>query len=222
MKIIDIPVESRETLGSAAARRLRRAGKVPCILYGRGHDTVALTTTTDAVHDLLDAHTHIIRLKLGKVSQTALVREMTWDHLGEHVQHMDFVRVAMEDEVKVTVPLAFTGDPAGLHTGGVIEVLIADLEVRCRVDGIPEKIAVDISALEIGDGVHVDEVTYPQGVQPVRSGRDLLIHVVMPRKVELEEPKPEEAVVEGEAAPGEAPAEGEASEEAGRGGKEGA
>ncbi|MCZ6571962.1 MAG: 50S ribosomal protein L25 [Planctomycetota bacterium] len=222
MKILDIPVEPRETLGSAEARRLRRAGKVPCILYGRGHDNVALTTTRDAVHDLLDAHTHIIRLQLGEVSQTALVREMTWDHLGEHVQHMDFVRVAMEDDVKVTVPLKFTGDPAGLHTGGVIEVLISDLEVRCRVDIIPEQIVVDISALEIGDGVHVDELPYPQGVQPERSGRDLLVHVVLPRKVELEEAKPEEAVIEGEAAPEEAPAEGAPSDEAASGRKKGA
>ncbi len=204
MKINDIPLEYREMLGSAESRRLRRAGKVPCILYGRGTDNVALTTTRDAVHELLDAHTHIVRLQLGEVAQTALVREMTWDHLGEHVQHMDFVRVAMEDEVKVSVPLEFEGDPAGLHTGGVIEVLISDLDVRCRVDAIPEKIMVDISALEIGDGVHVDGLAFAQGVTPVRSGRDLLVHVVMPRKVELEEAKPEDAVL------GEAPAEGEA------------
>ena len=214
MKIIDIPVETRETLGSAESRRLRRAGKVPCVLYGRGTDNVSLTTTKDAVHALLDAHTHIIRLQLGDVSQTALVRELTWDHLGEHVQHMDFVRVQMEDEVKVTVPLQFTGDQAGLHHGGVIEVLISDLDVRCRVDAIPEKIEIDITALEIGDGVHVDGLTYAQGVTPVRSGRDLLVHVVMPRKVELEEAKPEEAV-EGEPVPAEGD-EAAAPEEAGK------
>jgi large subunit ribosomal protein L25 len=208
MQILDLPVEARAKLGSADARRYRRAGFVPCILYGGGQQNVPLTTPGSAVEALLGARTRLVRLQLGEEAQTALVREIAWDHLGERVHHIDFVRVEMKDEVKVTVPLHFVGVPVGQGHGGVTEALITDLEVRCRVDSIPEELRVDIHPLDIGQGIHVGELEYPQGVRPARSERDLLIHIVEPRKIEIPEAvKPEEEVPAEEAA--EAAAEGE-------------
>jgi len=206
MQIFDLPVESRDKLGSAHARRYRRAGRVPCILYGRGQENVSLVTPSSSVEELLKRHASLVRLTLGEQSQTALVRAVEWDTFGERVAHMDFVRVEMEDEVKVSIPVHVKGDPKGAHEGGSLQLIQPDLEVYCRVDSIPEEIAIDVSDLEIGQGIHVDEVPYPDRVRPARKGRELVVQMLAPKKVVEEEPVVEEGAPGAEAAPGETPA----------------
>ena len=201
MKILDLPVERRDKLGSANSRRYRRAGHIPVILYGAGQENVTLTATVDDFADVTAAHTLLIRLKLGEdVEQLALIRDVSWDVFSEYVQHIDLARVSMEDEVQVTVPIHLHGIPEGAHQGGVLEPVITDLEVHTRVDSIPEELVVDVTSLEIHQGIHVDELTYPEHVRPARGGRDLIVHCVPPKKIE-------EPVVEGEAL--EVPVEGE-------------
>jgi len=205
MPIFDLPVESRDKLGTAHARRYRRAGRVPCILYGRGRESVPLITPASAVEHLLKHHTPLVRLTLGEKSQTALVRALEWDTFGEHVAHLDFVRVEMEDEVKVSIPVHVTGDPKGAHEGGSLQLVKPDLEVYCRVDSIPEQVTLDVSDLGIGDGIYVDEVPYPDRVRPVREGHELVVHVLAPKKVVEEEPSVEEGEPGAEGAPEAAP-----------------
>lgn len=202
MKILDLPVERRDKLGTSHARRYRRQGRIPCILYGHGQESVPLTTTADAFGKVLKGHTALVRLKLGEEAQTALVREIAWDTFGEHVEHVDFVRVEMEDEVRVVVPIVFKGIPAGVSHGGEIQKPITDLPLFARVDSIPSEIEIDISPLDLHQGIHVGEIAYPAHVRPALPESVLIVQVVPPRKVE--EVLPEEA----EAAEGEAPAEG--------------
>lgn len=202
MKIQDLPVEKRTALGSASSRRQRRSSLIPCVLYGNRQDNVNLTTTYDAFEGILKAHARIVRLRLGEADQTALIRKVEWDTFGEWIQHVDFVRIEMTDEVDLSVPLKFVGIPAGIGQGGVPEVLIADLPVRCRADSIPEEIRIDVSAVELGKGLHVDQLAYPPNVKPtMRDAHALVFHVVEPRK--LEEIAPAAAVAaEGAAVPG--------------------
>ncbi len=214
MEILDLPVEHRDKLGSANARRYRRAGHIPVILYGAGQDNVPLVVTAEKFADILAAHTLLIRLKLGDdVEQLALIREVSWDVFSEHVQHIDLTRVRMEDEVQVTVPIHLHGVPEGVAQGGVLEPVITDLEVYTRVDSIPGELVVDVTPLDVHQGIHVDELTYPEHVRPARGGRDLIVHCVRPKKIE----EPVVDVEEAAAAPveGEEPkAEGDAAEPA--------
>ena len=200
MKILDLPVETREKLGSANSRRYRRAGKIPCILYGRGQESIPLVTTTDGFGHVLKNHSALVRLKLDADEQTALVRAVEWDTFGRHVEHIDLIRVEMDEEVKVSIPLRFVGIPVGVGEGGIIEVVIADLAVFARVDSIPTELGADISHLHIGSVIHVKDLEYPENVRPAVAESVLLMHVVEPRKVE--EPEPDELAV---AAEGEAP-----------------
>jgi len=206
MQILDLRVERRDKLGSANSRRYRRAGRIPCVLYGRGQDNVNLTTDAHAFGGVLKSHGALVRLALGEETQTALIREVIWDTLGEYVEHIDLVRVEMEDQVTIKVPLHFVGIPVGVGEGGELEIILHDLEVACRVDAIPGEIRVDVTGLLLHQGLHIGELSYPDGVQPVGHAEELVVHVVPPRKAE--EPKPEEGEVplEGEAAA--APAEG--------------
>jgi len=223
MKILDIPVERREKLGSASSRRYRRSARIPCVLYGNRQSTLALTVHSDDVARVLKAHTRLVRLKLGAEEQTALVREVAWDVFGEHVDHVDFVRVEMTDQVTVSVPIRYVGVPVGLSQGGVLEPILSDLEVRCPVSAIPEELRVDVTALELHKGYHVEDLALPAGVVVTRNPRDLLVHVVEPRKLEVEAPATAEAeaaaAVPGEAA---APAAEGAPGAAGEKGKEAA
>ena len=217
MKILDLPVERRDKLGSANSRRYRRAGHIPVILYGAGQENVPLTVTAENFAEITAARTLLIRLKLGDdVEQLALIREVSWDVFSEHIQHIDLGRVRMEDEVQVTVPIHIHGIPEGAHHGGVLEPVITDLEIHCRVESIPEELVVDVTPLEVHQGIHVDELTYPEHVRPARGGRDLIVHCVPPKKIEEPVVEGEELAlpVEGEAPPaegepGEAPAASE-------------
>lgn len=230
MQILELPVEKRATLGSSAARRSRRASQIPCVLYGNRQDNVNLLTTYDAFEKVMKAHSRIVLLRLGDAEQTALIRQVTWDTYGEWIQHIDFVRIEMTDEVDLQIPLKFVGIPAGAGQGGVPEVLIADMPVRCRADSIPDEIRVDVSGVELNKGLHVRDLVFPANVKPAMKDMNALVfHVVEPRKLEEIAPAAAEAVAGAPAAEGAAAApaagkEGEkgAAKGAAPAGKEGA
>jgi len=209
MKIVQLPVETRSGTGSAAARRIRRDGGIPCILYGRGRDSVPLTTTRDAFAEVLKAHTALVKLTNEAVEQTALIRDVAWDTFGEFVEHLDLVRVNMDEEVAIRVPLRFTGTAKGVSDGGTVAEIYKDIEVLARVDAIPEDIECDISHLEIGDGVRVEELTLPPGVRTEMAEDEMIVQCTEPKLVIEEEPAEEEPVEGEEGAEGEAPAEGD-------------
>jgi large subunit ribosomal protein L25 len=204
MKILNLPVEQRDKLGSANARRYRRAGQVPCSLYGRGQDNVNLVAKADDVQEILKTHSALVRLSLGEKEQTALLRSVEWDVFGEAVEHVDLVRVNMEDEVKIKVPVHCIGVPAGTSEGGQLQITKPDLEVFSRVDSIPTDICVDVSGLHIHDGIHIRDLELPPHVRSVSDAAELVVHLMPPRKVE------EEAGVDAEGEVPGAPAEGEA------------
>ena len=183
MKIIDLPVQKRELLGSAESRRLRRAGGIPVNLYGGERPNLALSTTRDDFAVVLKAHSAIVRLKLDEVEQTALVRDVAWNTFGDHVEHLDLFRVEMHEEVKVRVPFVFTGVPAGLSRGGETQIVLHDLEVLCAVKDIPSELRCDISPLAVGDAIHVNEYTYPEGVRPAGLETEVIIQVKEPKVV---------------------------------------
>jgi large subunit ribosomal protein L25 len=225
MKILDLSVEKRDSFGTANARRSRRAGRVPCMLYGGKQANVPLYAKTADLGEVLKGHTALVRLKLGDQEQTALLREVKWDYLGEWIQHVDLVRVEMSDEVKIKVPVHTFGVPVGISEGGELQIVKAEVEVFSRVDSIPNEIRIDVSALKLFDGVHIREVTFPPNVRAAGHPTDLIVHVVPPRKVE--EVAPAEAAAEGAegAAPSAEPVvelKGKAAKEAAEAGKPGA
>ena len=201
MQIVDLPVQKRELLGSANARRIRLAGGIPCNLYGGGRETVSLTTTRDAFADVLKAHSAVVQLTDEDIQQTALIREVVWETFGDYVQHVDLVRVGLDDEVNIRVPFHFHGVPAGGAHGGETHVALQDLEIYAQVRNIPSEFRCDISGLEIGDTIRVADFEFPEGARPVAHADDLIVQVKEPKVVEEETPEGEG---EGE---GEAPAE---------------
>lgn len=180
----DLHVEMRDELGSAASRRYCRAGKIPCVLYGRGKDNVMLLIDHDEFLAFQKAHTAIVRLRLDEKEQTALVREVKWDVFGEFVQHVDLFRVELEDEVKITVPMTYVGVPEGAAHGGATQIVNPDLELLCRVDSIPSELRADITHLHVGDILRASDLEYPPHTRPARSEDTILVQCREPRKAD--------------------------------------
>jgi len=186
--------EVRKDSGTKYAKVLRKSGKLPAVVYGHKQDTVALAFNT---HDFVTALHHGNRLfdvKMGRKTETMLVKAVQYDHLGKDIIHADLVRVDLTERVKVTVPIELYGTSAGSHEGGIIDEHLSNLEIECTVASIPEFIEISIKEIGVGDSIHAKDVELPDGVELATNPEALMLtcHLVAAAKSteELEEDMP--------------------------------
>lgn len=212
MERVQLEVSSRETTGKGAARKLRALGKVPAIVYGRGSEPIRLELEARSLERVLQLGANqLIDLKGDKKvkGKLVLIKEGQRDPLSRRLLHCDFYEVDTTKKVQVSVPIRLEGRPHGVEMGGVLEPLLRHVDVSCLPLEIPASVSLDISGLDINQGLRVSDLQFPATVECLIDPTAPVVHVVAPR-VE-EEPEPEEAVeavpVEGEAPP--EPQEGE-------------
>lgn len=169
-------VESRNKIGTAAARKLRKTGRVPAVLYGHGEGTTHLSVPETEVLALIRHHGKTVTLQ-GDVQDTALVREVQFDPLGIEVIHLDLLRVNLKEVVEVTVPIRQYGDPAGLREGGVLLENLHDVEIRCPAGAIPEELLLNVSGLHVGGHLTAGDLELPSGVELVTSADAVVAHI---------------------------------------------
>ena len=191
---VALNAEVRKDSGTKCAKALRKSGKLPAVVYGHKQDTVALAFNT---HDFVTALHHGNRLfdvKMGRKTETMLVKAVQYDHLGKDIIHADLVRVDLTERVKVTVPIELYGTSAGSHEGGIIDEHLSNLEIECTVASIPEFIEISIKEVGVGDSIHAKDVELPDGVELVTNPEALMLtcHLVAAAKSteELEEDMP--------------------------------
>ena len=199
METLDIQVDARDTKRKRDAKRLRRNGKIPGVLYGPTTQAVALEFDkrefTSRVAGLEGSH--LVRLKSESsalADKVALVKDMQFHPIYGDVIHADLYEVDLTATIQVRVPLRFVGKAAGVTRGGILQPIVREIEVECLPMDIPEFFNVDVSALDIGDSVHVEDLTMPEGVTAV-SEPDLALVAVVTPTVE-EEPTAAEEVTE--------------------------
>lgn len=220
-----LTTEARSERGSRPAGRLRRAGKVPAVVYGLGTDTVEVAVSARELNHILAGGTNtLITLKLDGDEALTLARQVQRHPTRGELLHVDFIRVRTDVAVAAEVALHLEGEPAGVRDGGVLEQLIFTLTIEAKPQDIPGQLTADVSHLEIGDQLRLNEVSLPAGVTTAVESDTLVAQVVAPRVVEEVEEEGEgeegeEGVegAEGEAAPAAegAPAEGESSGDGG-------
>jgi len=213
----EVHLEVRQAIGSRAANRLRRAGLVPGVIYGRGREPRTVAVEAGALRALQAAgQVGVVRLRLDGEEVAALVKAVQTHPITGQLRSVDFHAVSLEEKVTVSVPVHLVGTPVGVSTGGVLEHIMRQVQVSCRASQIPAHLEVDVSGLSVGQSVHLGDVRTPEGVETVGARDEVVVLVVAPTKHE-EEVKPEEVAV------AEAPAEGEeakpAAEEPARPGK---
>lgn len=217
----NLVVEVRERAGKGVARKLRQAGRVPAVLYGRNMKTVSLTLDPRRLDRLIhesDAGMNtLIDLDAegdaGIGGKVVLVKEIQREPLKGMIQHVDLYEVDMSQSIEVSVPIHVVGEPIGVTLeGGILDHGLRELRIACLPRSIPEAFEVDVSALGIGDSLHVRDIPLPHGVELREDPDTSAVSVVAPTKVEEVVAAPEE---EAEEAAAEAGPEGEPTASAG-------
>ncbi len=164
MEIPTLKIESRKAAGSRAAARLRRAGKLPAVIYGHGQAAEHVAIDSHEVEQLLHRGMHIVRCEQNGKAQPCQFKDAQYDHLGSHLIHLDMMRVSLDERVTVTVPLEFRGTPKGQAEGGVFRHEMGEIEIECLVTDIPDNIRVDISNMAVDSVLHVGELQLPPNI----------------------------------------------------------
>jgi large subunit ribosomal protein L25 len=165
-----VNVEPRTDTGKGASRRLRHAGLVPGIIYGAHKEPAMITLNHNELILRLDNeafYSHILELKVGKKSEKVIIKDLQRHPAKPFILHIDFQRISAKESIKVHVPLHFTGEDVapGIKAGGIVSHNIADIEVSCLPKNLPEFIEIDVSALDIGDSLHLSDIALPKGVE---------------------------------------------------------
>ena len=165
----EIDAVSRDVQGKGASRRLRREGLVPGIIYGGGKEPQMFATNHNELIHHLDKeafYSHILVVKIGGKSQQVVLKDLQRHPSKPFVTHMDLLRVVMDEEIRMTVPLHFENEEGcpGVKGGGTVLHAMSDLEIECLPRDLPEYIAIDMSEMELDDVVHLSEVALPKGV----------------------------------------------------------
>ncbi len=214
MDIITLDAQARDT-GKKATSALRRNDMVPCVLYGHGIEPVHFGVQTVALNPLIYTHeAHRVSVELKGKKWDCVLKNVDFDPLSDKPRHADFQVLIEGEKVRLTVPIEFTGVPAGQEEGGVTEMILTELDVLCLPKDMRSSVEVDISGLHIGDAIHVEDLAF-EGLEFLVSG-DQTVVAVQGQMAELEEEveEAEEELLEGEEGEvvDEAEGEGEAQE----------
>ena len=193
----------REPSGKGGARALRRAGSIPAIFYGPETETIPIQVTKKSLEKTLKKQNNenilyqlTIKGDKKETVKTVMLKELQKNPIDQEILHLDFFEVSLFKEIDVTVGLKVVGKASGVEKGGILQEISRDVEIRCLPTQIPNHIEVDVSALEIGDSIHVKDLKLPEGIQVLSDVNQTLITVVPPI-AEEEKPAAEAEPVEG-------------------------
>ncbi len=181
---LTLPAEARERAGKGASRSLRREGRTPAVIYGgKEEPTMIHVEQKELVRQLGTGHfmNSIVIIEIGGKTVRTLPKDVAFHPVTDRPTHVDFLRLSGDSKVEVSVPVVFVNEDAspGLKKGGVLNVVRHELELLCPNADIPEEIQVDVTGKDIGDSIHISDVTLPKGVTSVITDRDFTIATVI-------------------------------------------
>ncbi len=214
-------VTKRNGVGKSAARKIRREGFIPAVLYGREMEPISLTvnpvdlkkalSTEAGENTLLELHVKGVEEEITKIG---LLRDVQYDNLTSRPIHFDFQEVLMKELITVKVPVEIVGKAPGIQEGGILEEILREIEVECFPASIPNVIEIDVSQLGIGDSIHIGDLTLSEGVTVLHDSDETIITILSPVMEEVKPAAAEVAApVEGAEAEGKPEAEEEGGEE---------
>ena len=218
MELIELKTNIRTTTGNGPARRLRQKEQIPAVLYGPGIESVLLSVNISDIDRILkkgrigQALLNLVIPDNGETSiKTVMVKELQIQPVSRNFLHIDFYEVAMDRKIMVNVPVTTTGKAKGVELGGILQIIRRELEVQCFPLDVPESIELDVTDLDIGDSIHVGDISLQSEIEFLGDENFTVVTIVIPKIEEEEEPIEEEAE-EGEEAIAE---EGEEKPESG-------
>ncbi len=191
MSDIIIEAKLRETTGRSEARRMRHAGFIPAIIYGGNKPDLPITLSRHYIKRFLNQEsffTSMISIDVDgkRGSNNVLLKEVQWHPVSDEPMHLDFVRVAAGDTVTVTVPVVVINveQAPGSVAGGSVDLIRHSLDVSCHADSIPESVIVDCANLNIGDTVHIEDLSFVEGLSVPHDVNFTVLNMSAPTKAE--------------------------------------
>jgi large subunit ribosomal protein L25 len=219
---LTLPAEARDRAGKGASRALRREGRVPAVIYGQKNEPVSIHVEEKLLSKMLSTGhfmNSVIMIDFKGEPHRTLPKAVDFHPVSSRPIHVDFLRIGEHTKVHVAVPVRFDKEEEspGLKRGGVLNAVIHELEIVCDAASIPNEIHISLEGLEIGDSIHISQVSLPEGVTPANADEDFTVATIIApsaMKAEEEEAAPEgEVPTLGEGEEGEAgPTEGETAE----------
>ena len=196
---LTLPAEARERAGKGASRALRREGRIPAVIYGGKEEPTPIhVEEKELVRQLMTGHfmNSIVNIEVGGDTVRTLPKDVALHPVTDRPTHADFLRLSKDAKVEVSIPVVFTNEEAspGLKKGGVLNVVRHELDLVCAADKIPGEIEIDVTGKEVGDSIHISEVTLPEGSESAITDRDYTIAtLVAPSALKRSESEDEEA-----------------------------
>jgi len=206
IKDLTLVAQQRVERGKNEARRMRRAGRVPAVLYGQPGETEQLSVNPKEILGILKSATGentIFQLQVGDAgpSVQVMIREYQLDPVAHSLLHADFVRIAADKLLRIEVPVEFVGDPPGVKEGGLLEHILRDAKIECLPADIPDHVVADLSSLGIGGILRAKELKVPERVKLLVEPEVVVATVAAPRKEEEAEAAAEVVAAEAPAEP---------------------
>ncbi len=192
-----LSVKIRQTRGKRNARRLRRGGEVPAILYGHGEENVCLSLPEHDLSAVIRHGARVVDLR-GDVSESAFIREIQWDTFGAEILHADLTRVRAGEKVEAAIPVEIRGEAPGTKMGGIVQLATHEVVIDCPVGSLPEKLVANVNDLELDGSITAAELDLPRGAALVTPPDTVVVQCVAAAPVAEEE---EEEVAAGPAEP---------------------
>ncbi len=188
MITVELEVQNREFLGKQANKKYRKEGLVPAVIYGKNKDNLNILVDPLKLKKLLKneaGENTIIEMKLDNtdLKRNVLLKDAHLDTLTSEPLHLDFYEITEGEEVKVSAPLSFIGRPEGVKSGGVIQTLSNEIQIKCLPNLIPNNIEIDITSLNIGDTLRVKNIENMDNIEILSNPESTLISILAPRLV---------------------------------------
>ncbi|MCA0908859.1 50S ribosomal protein L25/general stress protein Ctc [Qipengyuania gaetbuli] len=199
---LTLPAEARERAGKGASRQLRREGRVPAVIYGgKEEPTLIHVEAKELVRQLNTGHfmNSIVEIELGGKKLKTLPKDVSLHPVNDRPEHVDFLRLTKGAKVEVNVPVVFANEEKspGLKKGGVLNIVRHELDLICEADKIPSEIEIDVTGKDVGDSIHISEVSLPAGAESAITDRDFTIAtLVAPSALKRSESEGEEAATD--------------------------
>jgi len=194
---VTIQATKRDGSGKGFARSLRRSEKIPAVVYGHGYDPVSLTLDSHVLNKMFKpghenaAEFQIIRLQIdsdGKqVEKKVMIREIQRHPLQQHIEHIDFFAVKMDEPIVAPVHIRLHGKPEGVKLGGILRHIIREIEVKSLPEDIPSHIDLEIGHMQIGDAIHVSDLQVSEKVQVLTDSAAAVVNIMMPTAAKADE-----------------------------------
>lgn len=185
-EIPTLAAEKRDGTGTRSSRRLRYGGRVPAIVYGRKQDPMPVSVGHEELEAVVRQHSRMLDLALGGSAERVLLADLQHDALGREITHADFIRVAMDEVIRLDVPIVLRGQALGEQHGGVAEQVLTQVTIECLPGDIPEEIGHVITDMDVGDSVHVSDLVPPEKVTIASDPALLVVTVAVTKKAVAE------------------------------------